>query len=81
MSDRKTELLEFLKKELAQDHPGVDLATEPLVESGIIDSLGIMKLVQFLEQRYQLKIGDQDLVPDNFENLDAILRLLAEKGR
>lgn len=81
MSDPKSELVAFIQKELAQDHPGVDVATEPLVESGIIDSLGIMKLVQFLEQRWKIKIGDQDLVPDNFENVAAILRLLGDKAR
>ena len=79
MSDTRTKLLGFIQRELAQGRSGIDVERESLVESGIIDSLGIMKLVDFIEREFRVKIGDADLVPENFETLDDITKLLAAK--
>lgn len=81
MSTPRAQLLAFIERELARDHGGIDVATESLVESGIIDSLGIMKLVEFIERELRVKIGDEDLVPEHFETLDAITALVASKAR
>lgn len=43
-----------------------------LTESGVIDSVGMMALVGFLEDRYGIKIEDEDLMPENFDCLRAI---------
>ena len=79
MNESRTKLLGFIQRELAQGRGGIDVERESLVESGIIDSLGIMKLVDFIEKEFSVKIGDQDLVPENFDTLDDITRLLATK--
>ena len=42
------------------------------LESGIIDSTGILELIQFLEETYDIKIEDEELIPENFSNLIAI---------
>lgn len=45
--------------------------------SGIIDSTGILELVNFLEENYRIKVDDEDLVPENLDslaNIDAYLR-------
>jgi acyl carrier protein len=47
-----------------------------LIESGIIDSLGVMKMIAFVEQKYSVTLNPDDLVPENFETLDAITALL-----
>lgn len=79
MNDARTKLLGFIQRELAQGRGGIDVARESLVESGIIDSLGIMKLVDFIEREFRVKIGDEDLIPENFETLDDIANLLSSK--
>jgi len=43
-----------------------------LIESGVIDSLGIQSLIAFLEGAYGIEISDMDLVPENFETISAI---------
>ena len=43
-----------------------------LTESGVIDSVGMMELVGFLEDRYGIKIEDEDLMPENFDSLRAV---------
>lgn len=45
-----------------------------LLEAGVLDSTGVMELVAFLEERFGITIGDEDLVP---ENLDSICRIAA----
>lgn len=45
-----------------------------LVESGIIDSMGVAEIVAHIESRYGVTVGDDELVPDN---LDSIARIAA----
>ncbi len=49
-----------------------------LLDGGIIDSVGVMELVAFLEQDFELTVADEDLVP---ENLDSVDNLTAYIGR
>lgn len=51
----------------------------PLLENSVIDSLGLMQVVQFLENECGVVIADEDLVPENFETLGAIEKLAEGK--
>jgi acyl carrier protein len=51
-----------------------------LIERGVLDSMGIFEVVSFLENHYGIQIEDQDLVPQNFESLKAISKLVTKKG-
>ena len=46
---------------------------------GIIDSTGILELVMFLEQNYNIKIEDEELIPENLDSLRNIARFLERK--
>ncbi len=46
------------------------------LESGIIDSTGILQLVSFLEETYGISVEDEELIPENLDslkNIDAFL--------
>lgn len=47
---------------------------DSFLETGIIDSTGVLELVSFLEDRFAIRVEDDELVPDN---LDSINRLVA----
>lgn len=47
-----------------------------LIEAGVIDSMGILQLVEILEERHGCYVPDDDLVPENFTTVGAIARLL-----
>lgn len=47
-----------------------------LLDSGILDSLGIMKLLEYLERTFSIKIDEEDLLPEHFESINAITFLL-----
>ena len=52
----------------------------PLLEQGLLDSLGLMKLVALLERRYRLVVPDEAITPDNFRSLATIRRLIDSLG-
>jgi len=59
---------------------GKDLTSSaPFLENGIIDSTGVLELVAFLEQTFSIQIKDDELVPENFDSIEKIVRFL-KKG-
>jgi len=47
--------------------------------TGLFDSLGILEVVRFLEETFNITIEDEELVPENFENLNCIANFLERK--
>jgi acyl carrier protein len=78
---QRARLVTFIETELVRGRPGIDVERDALVDSGVIDSLGILKLVTHLERTFGVKLGDDELVPENFETLDAILALVGRARR
>jgi len=73
-------LIEFVKKELARGKGIGDLSeTDDLVEAEVMDSLGIMKLILFLEDNFSTKISDDDLTLENFRSIETIHALVERK--
>jgi len=71
---------EFILSELVQDKSVTTLSEkDSLIESGIIDSLGIQKLLVFIEEKVSIQIMDEDIIPENFETIEAIVRLIESK--
>ncbi len=51
------------------------------LNEGIIDSTGILELIMFLEEQFDIKIEDQDLTPDNLDSLNSISAFIQSKMR
>ena len=49
------------------------------MEAGIIDSTGILELIMFLEETYGIKVEDDELVAENFDTLQHIVRYVGGK--
>jgi acyl carrier protein len=47
--------------------------------NGVLDSLGLMQLVAYLEDEFDVDIDDQDMVADNFKDISRITILIASK--
>jgi len=52
----------------------------PLFEKGIIDSTGVLELVAFIEENFNVTISDDELVQNNFSSLIAIDKFLQSKN-
>ena len=73
-------LIDFVQDELARGMQLESLSlTDNLINTGILDSLGIMKLILFLEEKFSVKITDEDLIPENFESIRTINFLVEKK--
>jgi len=50
------------------------------LDSGLIDSTGVLELVAFLEEKFQVKVEDEDLVPANLDSVNALIRFVERKS-
>jgi acyl carrier protein len=53
--------------------------TDPLLESGLIDSMGVLDLVAFIEAEFKVTVDDEELTPDNFQNIARIAAFVEKK--
>ena len=68
---------DYVSQELVPDPALLPLSNEtPLLDSGILDSLSLLRLVVFLEERFGITMGDADLLPENFASVNAICAYL-----
>ena len=49
------------------------------LESGVIDSTGILELIAFLEETYDIKFEDDEVIPENLDSLKNIARFMEKK--
>jgi acyl carrier protein len=50
-----------------------------LLDAGIIDSTGVLELVAFVEDTYGLQVADEEIIPANFDSIDALSAFVARK--
>jgi acyl carrier protein len=73
------ELGKFILSELAVDHDKQSIEPdEDLITQGIVDSMGIIKLVTFMEEKFGITISDADMVPENFHNIESLTRFVEQ---
>lgn len=53
---------------------------DSLMETGTIDSTGILELVLFLEETFSITVEDEDLVPDNLDSINKIAAFVERKS-
>lgn len=70
-----------LQREFLHERPDIRLDDDfPLVEEGLIDSIGIFRLVNFLETTFDFALDPQDISLANFGSIRAIARLVNSRG-
>lgn len=77
MDDVARIIKDYVVREFMDSGRGGSLADDaPLIEDGVIDSLGIFVLVAFLEKEFGVKIRPDDILLENFETVGAIRDLV-----
>ena len=78
--DVETAVREFLRDHVAQREASETVSVDDsLLDSGLLDSAGLFELVSFLEERLGVTIADEELVPESFETINAIVALVSPK--
>ena len=57
-----------------------DVSGFPLLEGGALDSLGVLNLMMFLAEEYQLEIDDEDFTPENFRDVASLATMIQRKS-
>ncbi len=71
---------EFLRDNFPLSADGVVLDREDsLIEVGVIDSTGVLELIGFIEERYEVAIADEEVLPENLDSIANIIRFVGEK--
>lgn len=73
--DIETQIKDYIAKNLLFSDKGFSYPDDvSFLEEGIIDSVGVMELVSFVEENFGVKVDDLDITPDNF---DSVIKLAA----
>jgi acyl carrier protein len=80
VSQAAERIRDFLIEETSWEGSRTELTDElPLIENHVIDSMGLLRLVAWLESEYGVTIDDTEVVPSNFGSIEKIAKLLDTK--
>ena len=71
------EVKQFIQSELLDDQ--AISADDPLLLSGLVDSMGVMRLISHLETHFSIKIPPEDVTIENFATAAEIARYVQEQ--
>ena len=70
---------EFIHTKFITDRNGFQFSdADSLIDSGIIDSFGIMALMGFLEEKFSVEMSGNDLLPENFDSINTLAAMVDE---
>lgn len=76
--DTKEMVRRFIVREVLDEPEETSLPTDvPLID--VLDSFGLMQLLFFIEEHYELRVGNHEVVNENFGSLDAVVAFIERK--
>ena len=79
----KIEIKQKVKQFIETKSPAVSqgklLDTDSLLDNNIIDSMGFLDLVTFVESEFDIEVEDDELLTDNFESIESITEFVNNK--
>jgi len=71
---------DFIATRLLYSNDGFTYADDaPLLREGIIDSLGVVELVEFVQAQFGVKVEQQEVRPDNFDSVAKLAAFVRRK--
>lgn len=70
---------EKLEEILRGIRPDIDIESTVLVEDGVLDSFDIVTLVSELIDAFDIELSVEDILPENFNSVEAMLNLIESK--
>lgn len=59
---------------------GKDLHEDTQIfDAGILDSMGLLFLIEFLNEKFSIEVSDEELLPTNFESINSITKFIQQK--
>ena len=73
------QVTDFIEQNFVYDQEMSLNKDESLLDSGLVDSTGILEVVSFLEQTYNITVEDEEMVPDNLDSINKISSFINRK--
>jgi len=77
--DAADRIRDFIKQEILFENTDATLENDTPLLSGIMDSLGLMQLVAYLEEEFDIEVDDADMTANHFRTVTQIPALVNEK--
>ncbi len=52
---------------------------DSFLDSGAVDSTGVLLVVEFVQDAFGIKVGDEEILPDNLDSVDNLVRFIRGK--
>jgi acyl carrier protein len=79
LTPTESAIRDFLLEEIFYDKSLANLGPQEMLLDGLLDSIGILQTVTFCEQTFNINIPQEELIPEHFENIRAIARLVERR--
>ncbi len=79
MSELKTQIRDFIIENFLFGNANGLKDDTSFLEEGIIDSTGVLELVTFLEENFEIQVEDEELIPENLDSIDNVTGYLEGK--
>ena len=79
MNDLAKDLRQFVRESFLFGQEITFSDDDSFLELGLIDSTGVLELVAFLEGEYQIRVEDDELVPENLDSIGNLVRFIESK--
>ena len=71
-------IIDYIKNELHSSTPNLDIEPDDdLLSAGLVDSIGMMRLIQYIEEQFSIKVAPQDMTIENFITVDAMAKYIS----
>ncbi|MFK7811726.1 MAG: acyl carrier protein [Maribacter sp.] len=75
----KETILRYIQTEISND-PSEDIESdEDLFGGGIIDSIGMIKLISFLQEEFSIEVPAEDMTVENFMTVESMIEYISKK--
>ncbi len=76
----KRQIIDFITSNFLFDNTETVLdEKQSLLETGVIDSTGVLELIAFIEETYGIKIEDEEIIPENLDTIQDITYFINQK--
>src|SRR2546428_792859 len=79
MENLKREIRDFVIENYCFNRKGNFGHEDSFMESGLIDSTGILQLVSFVEEKYSIEVHSDELVPENLDSISRLTQFVSKK--
>lgn len=76
--ETKSKIKDYIIKSTLADTKNISNDTL-IFETGLLDSMGLLFLIEFLKEEFDVEVTDEELLPANFESVNSIIKFIEAK--